>query len=104
MSTNYVSSGKTVTLPAPVGGSVSGIPQVIETLAVMPLHTAAEGAACVYHTDGEWDAPAAVGLKTGAKVSVLEGVLVADGTEGSAPYGKLTSDTVNGAASVLIVQ
>lgn len=104
MSANYVSSGKTVTLPAPAGGSAAGIPQAIGTLAVMPLHSAAEGAACVYHTDGEWDAPAAVGLKTGDKVSVLEGTLVADSTEGSTPYGKLTSDTVNGAASVLIVQ
>lgn len=104
MSTNYVSSGKTVTMPAPTGGSVAGIPQVIGALAVMPLQSGSKGAAITYHTEGEWDAPAAAGMKAGAKVSVLDGQLVAPETANSLPYGKLTSDVVNGAASVLIVQ
>lgn len=104
MSTNYVSSGKTVTLPAPTGGSVAGVPQVIGTLAVMPLQSGSKGAMITYHTDGEWDASAAAGLKAGAKVSVIDGQLVAPETENSLPYGKLTSDVINGNASVLIVQ
>lgn len=104
MSTNYVSSGKTVTMPAPTGGSVAGIPQVIGDLAVMPLQSGSKGVMIVYHTDGEWGAPAAAGLKAGKKVSVIDGQLVPAETEGALPYGKLTSDAVNGAATVLIVQ
>lgn len=104
MSTNYVSNGKTVTLPAPTGGSVAGIPQVIDSLAVMPLQSGSKGALITYHTEGEWEAPAAAGLKAGAKVSVLDGQLVAPDTADSKPYGKLTTDVVNGSAYVLIVQ
>ncbi|MBT9236813.1 hypothetical protein KKQ11_13300 [Pseudomonas sp. MG-2] len=104
MSTNYVSNGKTVTLPAPTGGSVAGIPQVIDSLAVMPLQSGSKGASITYHTEGEWEAPAAAGLKAGAKVSVLDGQLVAPDTADSKPYGKLTTDVVNGSAYVLIVQ
>lgn len=104
MSTNYVSNGKTVTLPAPTGGSVAGIPQVIDSLAVMPLQSGSKGASITYHTEGEWEAPAAAGLKAGAKVSVLDGQLVSPDTADSKPYGKLTTDVVNGSAYVLIVQ
>lgn len=104
MSTNYVSNGKTVTLPAPTGGSVAGTPQVIDSLAVMPLQSGSKGASITYHTEGEWEAPAAAGLKAGAKVSVLDGQLVAPDTADSKPYGKLTTDVVNGSAYVLIVQ
>lgn len=104
MSTNYVSNGKTLTLPAPTGGSVAGIPQVIDSLAVMPLQSGSKGASITYHTEGEWEAPAAAGLKAGAKVSVLDGQLVAPDTADSKPYGKLTTDVVNGSAYVLIVQ
>ncbi|WP_339535604.1 capsid cement protein [Pseudomonas hunanensis] len=104
MSTNYVSNGKTVTLPAPTGGSVAGIPQVIGDLAVMPLQSGSKGAAITYHTTGEWDAPAAAGMKAGSKVSVLDGQLVPPETANAKPFGKLTSDVANGAASVLIVQ
>ncbi|QNT38676.1 hypothetical protein [Pseudomonas asiatica] len=104
MSTNYVSSGKTVTLPAPTGGSTAGIPQVIGDLAVMPLQSGSKGAIITYHTEGEWDAPAAAGLTAGSKVNVLQGQLVAPDTADSKPFGKLTTDVVNGAASVLIVQ
>lgn len=104
MSTNYVGSGKTVTMPAPTGGSVAGIPQVIGDLAVMPLQSGSKGAVIVYHTEGEWGAPAAAGLKAGSKVSVIDGQLVPAETAGALSYGKLTSDAVNGAATVLIVQ
>lgn len=104
MSTNYVSTGKTVTLPAPTGGSVAGIPQVIEDLAVMPLQSGSKGAAITYHTEGEWSVPAVGGMKTGSKASVLDGQLVTPETAGAKPYGKLTSDVVNGFVTVMIVQ
>ncbi|GLO23547.1 hypothetical protein [Pseudomonas putida] len=104
MSTNYVSNGNTVTLPAPTGGSVAGIPQVIGDLAVMPLQSGSKGASITYHTSGEWDAPAAAGMKAGSKVNVLDGQLVPPETADSKPFGKLTSDVANGFGSVLIVQ
>lgn len=104
MSTNFVSSGGTVTLQAPTGGSVAGVPQVINDLAVMPLQSGAKGTVIVYRTDGSWSVPADATLKAGMKASVKAGALVPDGTADSAPYGKLLSDSVNGYAEVLIVQ
>lgn len=104
MATNHVSNGATVTLPAPTGGSVAGVPQVIGDLAVMPLQSGAKGMSITYYTGGCWRAPTAAGLKAGAKVSVLGGSLVAAGTADSAPYGKLLSDSLGGYAEVLIVQ
>lgn len=104
MSSNYVNSGAAVNLPAPTGGSVAGIPQVIDSLAVVPLSSGPKGTLITYHTAGAWNVPATAGLKVGAKVSVLNGVLVADGTADSLPWGKLLSDTVNGYAEALIVQ
>lgn len=104
MATNHVSSGASVTLPAPTGGSVSGVPQVIGDLAVIPLQSGPKGALITYRTGGAWSVPAASGLKTGAKVSVKDGALVAAATADSLPFGKLLSDTLNGYAEVLIVQ
>jgi len=104
MAKNYVSAGGSISLPAPTGGSVAGVPQVIGDLAVMPLQSGPKGTVITYSTCGAWSVPAAAGLKAGAKVSVLNGALVADGTADSFPYGKLLSDTVNGFAEALIVQ
>lgn len=104
MSTNYVSTGHTVTLPAPTGGSVAGIPQVINDLAVMPLESGSKGTPITYHTCGEWNAPATAGMKAGSKVGVLGSQLVPADTADAKPYGKLTSDEAGGFASVLIVQ
>lgn len=104
MTTNFVSSGDTVTLPAPTGGSVAGVPQVIGDLAVMPMESGPKGTVIVYRTKGEWSVPAAAALKAGQAVSVLNGGLVAAGTADSAPWGKLTSDSAAGYASALIVQ
>lgn len=104
MSTNYVSNGATVTLPAPTGGSVAGTPQVINDLAVMPLQSGVKGTSIVYHTGGCWIVPADAALKAGMKASVKAGGLVAAGTADSAPYGKLLTDSVGGYAEVLIVQ
>jgi hypothetical protein len=104
MSTNYVSNGETVTLPAPTGGSVAGVPQVINDLAVMPLQGGPKGTVIVYRTGGNWSVPADAALKAGMKASVKAGALVASGTTDSAPYGKLLTDSVGGYAEVLIVQ
>ncbi|WP_223538829.1 hypothetical protein [Pseudomonas sp. BF-R-12] len=104
MSTNYVSTGETVTLPAPVGGSAAGIPQVINDLAVMPLQSGPKDTLIVYRTGGNWSVPADAALKAGMKASVKEGALVPDGTADSEPYGKLLTDSVGGYAEVLIVQ
>lgn len=104
MATNHVNSGATVTLPAPTGGSVAGVPQVINDLAVIPLSSGPKGTLIVYRTCGAWSVPATAGLKAGVKVSVLDGTLVAAGTASALPFGKLLSDTLNGYAEVLIVQ
>lgn len=104
MPTNYVSSGVTATLPAPTGGSVAGVPQVINDLAVMPQQSGPKGTVIVYRTSGNWLVPADAGLKAGMKASVKAGALVAVGTADSAPYGKLLTDSIGGYAEVLIVQ
>ncbi|MDZ5740966.1 hypothetical protein [Pseudomonas asiatica] len=104
MAKNYVQAGGSVSLPAPTGGSVAGVPQVIGALAVMPLQSGPKGTMITYRLCDVWNVPAAAGLKAGAKASVLNGALVADGTADSSPYGKLLSDTVDGYADVLIVQ
>lgn len=104
MTTNYVNSGETTTLPAPTGGSVAGTPQVINDLAVMPMGSGAKGTPIVYRTGGNWSVPADAALKAGMKASVKAGVLVPAGTADSAPYGKLLTDSVGGYAEVLIVQ
>ena len=104
MAKNYVQGGGSISLPAPTGGSVAGIPQVIDSLAVMPLQSGPKGTPITYRTSDVWRVPSTPGLKAGAKVSVLNGTLVADGTPDSKPYGKQLSDTVDGFADVLIVQ
>jgi predicted RecA/RadA family phage recombinase len=104
MATNYVNSGDTVTLPAPTGGSEKGVPQVINDLAVMPLESGSKGTLITYRTAGAWSVPADASLKAGNAASVKDGALVAPGTEGSKPYGKLLSDSAGGYAEVLIVQ
>ncbi|WP_020192052.1 DUF2190 family protein [Pseudomonas putida] len=104
MAKNYVQAGGSITMPAPTGGSVAGVPQVIGSLAVMPLQSGAKGTLITYRTCDVWRVPSSAGLKSGAKVSVLNGSLVADGTPDALPYGKQLTDTVDGFADVLIVQ
>lgn len=104
MAKNFVQSGKTLTLPAPAGGVTAGIPVAIGDLVVVPLADAAEGENFVGHTDGVWNAPAAAGLLQGAKVAVLAGELVADGTAESTYCGKLVTDVADGTADFLLVQ
>ncbi|WP_460146642.1 hypothetical protein [Pseudomonas sp. S2_A02] len=104
MTTNYVSTGETTTLPAPTGGSVAGVPQVINDLAVMPMGSGPKGTMIVYRTSGNWSVPADAALKAGMKASVKAGALVPAGTADSFPYGKMQSDSVGGWAEVMIVQ
>ena len=104
MATNHVSSGETVTLPAPTGGSAAGVPQVINDLAVIPLETGAKGTIIVYRLSGVWNVPADAALKAGMKANVKAGALVLPATADSFPFGKMQSDSVGGYADVLIVQ
>lgn len=104
MAKNYVHAGGSISMLAPTGGSVAGVPQVIGSLAVMPLQSGPKGTPITYRTCDAWRVPSTPGLKAGAKVSVLNGTVVADGTADSLPYGKQLTDTVDGFADVLIVQ
>ncbi|WP_462402171.1 hypothetical protein [Pseudomonas sp. Marseille-QA0332] len=104
MTTNFVSSGDTVTLPAPTGGSEKGVPQVINDLAVMPLESGPKGTLIVYRTRGAWNVQADASLKAGNAANVKDGLLVPPETPESKPYGKLLTDSVGGYAEVLIVQ
>ena len=104
MAKNYVCAAGSISLPAPTGGSVAGIPQVIDSLAVMPLQSGVKGTIITYRVCDVWRVPSTAGIKAGAKVSVLAGVIVAADTADAKPYGKQLTDTVDGYADVMIVQ
>lgn len=104
MAKNYSSDGGTLNFVAPTGGAVAGQPCVLDSLVVMPLGSGPKGTPLVGVTNGVWIVPTAAGLKQGAKVSVLAGALVADGTADSVPFGKLFSDESGGFAEALLVQ
>ncbi|MNL81383.1 hypothetical protein D3C87_2084790 [compost metagenome] len=48
--------------------------------------------------------PVTGALKAGVKVSVLAGVLVAEGTADAVPFGKLLTDAAGGFAEALLIQ
>lgn len=104
MAKNYAHSGSAPLFTAPEGGVTAGIPVALDALVVIPLEDAAEGEKFVGHTGGAWTVPCTQGLTTGAKVAVLAGELVADGTEESTPCGKLLTDEAGGEATLLLVQ
>lgn len=104
MAKNYVQSGKAPTLIAPAGGVTAGVPVAIDALVVVPLEDAAAGEPFTGHTDGVWNVPCTAGLTAGAKVSLLAGELVADGTAESVPCGKLITAESSGTADLLLVQ
>ncbi len=104
MAKNYAGTGDTVTFVAPAGGAVAGEPLALNDLVVIPLQDGAKGAVLVGRTNGVWTLATAVGLKRGQKVSALAGALVAPGTEGAMPFGKLMSDVVGGYADAMLVQ
>jgi len=100
MAKNYVQDGEVLTLTAPAGGVVSGGAYAIGQLVVVAIEDAAAGAPFEGHACGVWRLPATAGLTTGAKVSLLDGGLVADGTASSVPCGKLTAGESGGFANV----
>jgi predicted RecA/RadA family phage recombinase len=104
MAKNYSSDGSTVNFVAPTGGAIAGQPLALGQLVVMPIGSGPKGTPLVGVTNGAWNVPVAPGLKQGAKVSVLAGALVADGTADSVPFGKLLSDESGGVAEALLVQ
>ncbi|WP_110636250.1 DUF2190 family protein [Salinicola salarius] len=106
MAKNFNGSGKTLTMTAPAGGVTSGIPVVIGALTLVPLDSADEGEEFVGHTYGEWkEVPCASGLLAGARVSMLDGEMVAAGAaDSTGPIGALTTDASDGFATVFIVQ
>jgi len=104
MAKNFSSDGSTVSFVAPTGGAVAGQPLALDQLVVMPLSSGPKGTLLVGVTNGAWVVPVAAGLKLGAKVSVLAGALVADGTADSVPFGKLLADELGGYAEALLVQ
>jgi predicted RecA/RadA family phage recombinase len=102
MAKNFVQDGKAVQLTAPAGGVVSGGLYAFGTLVVVAITSAAEGALFSGLTEGVVAVPAAAGLALGAKVSLKNGALVADGTADSVPCGKLLTATVAGTANLLL--
>lgn len=104
MAKNFVQSGSAPTLIAPTGGVVSGIPVAINDLVVVPLDDATAGESFVGHTGGVWNVPCANGLAAGAKVAVLGGELVAEGTAESTYCGKLLAAESGGFAEFLLLQ
>jgi len=103
MAKNYSGTGDTVTFIAPTGGAVAGVPVAVVDLVVVPLGSGAKGTPLVGRTGGAWNVPATAGLKQGAKVGILNGVLVAAVTADAVYCGKLTSDTVGGFAELLLI-
>lgn len=102
MAKNYVQDGDSLTLVAPAGGVVSGGAYAVGTLAVVSIDNAAAGTPFVGRAAGVFNLPVASGLKAGAKVSLKDGALVADGTSASVPFGKLSADEAGGFADVRI--
>ena len=99
---NFVADGNSHTMIAPAGGVVSGTPYVIGSLALVALDTADAGQPFVARLTGVASLPTTAGLGLGAKVSLKAGVMVADGTASSFPFGKLLSDESGGFAEVRI--
>ncbi len=104
MAKNYVSDGNSVTLPAPAGGVLSGVPVKVGALVVIPLVTAAEGEMFVGRTNGVWRVPATTGLALGALVKwdSAAGKLVADSAKDADDFGKLITAESGGYAEALL--
>lgn len=105
MAKNYVNEGNNVTLPAPAGGVVSGVPAKIGALMVIPLDTAAAGKPFTGKTNGVWRLPAATGLTVGEHVKwdSTAGHLVADSVSAADDFGKLVAAESGGYADVLLI-
>lgn len=104
MAKNYSSEGRSRTFKSPVDGTKSGVPVVINALVVIPLEDTVEDQSFTGVLGDAWVLPVTGALKAGVKVSVLAGVLVAEGTADAVPFGKLLTDAVGGFAEALLIQ
>ena len=104
MAKNYVCDGRTITLTAPAGGVVSGLPVKIGALVVIAITSAAEGEPFTGQTDGAWRLPATTGLAAGAMVKwdSASGKLVADSAKDADGFGKLITAESGGYAEALL--
>lgn len=103
MATNFVEDGDVLTLIAPAGGVVSGVPVAIGTLVVVPITDAAAGEQFGGKTNGVWNVPVATGLAVGAAVGILDGDIVAAATASAVPCGKLVTAEVVGLADWMLI-
>jgi predicted RecA/RadA family phage recombinase len=104
MSKNYAGAGQSCTFVSPTGGTKAGVPVAINALVVIPLEDTVKGQPFTGRLGESWVLPVTGALKAGAKVSVLAGVLVADGTADAVPFGKLLTDASGGFAEALLIQ
>jgi len=104
MAKNYQGAGLQRSFTSPTGGTTSGVPVAIGSLVVVPLDDTAKGQLFTGVLGGSWVLPVTGALKAGAKVSLLAGSLVADGTADSVPFGKLLGDASGGFADALLIQ
>ncbi|KAF2406421.1 Predicted phage recombinase, RecA/RadA family [Pseudomonas antarctica] len=104
MAKNYQGAGMQRAFIAPTGGVSSGVPIALGALVVVPLEDAAKGQPFTGVLGGSWLLPSTGALKVGAKVGLLAGGLVADGTADSVPFGKLLADAAGGFAEALLIQ
>ena len=104
MAKNYQGAGMQRSFIAPTGGVVGGVPLALGALVVVPLEDAAKGQPFTGVLGGSWVLPSTGALKVGAKVSLLAGGLVADGTADAVPFGKLLGDAAGGFAEALLIQ
>ncbi|UCP00095.1 DUF2190 family protein [Metapseudomonas lalkuanensis] len=103
MAKNFVQDGDVLTLIAPAGGVVSGVPVAIGTLVVVPIIDAAEGQPFGGKTNGVWNVEVAAGLGAGAAVGILAGDIVAVATASSIPCGKLVTAEAGGFADMMLI-
>lgn len=100
MAKNYVGTGSVLTMTAPAGGVVSGVPVKIGALVLIPLIDAAAGESFSGRADGVWRLPADAGLTAGALVKWdgTAGKLVADAAKDADDFGKLVAAESGGYA------
>jgi predicted RecA/RadA family phage recombinase len=104
MAKNHAGEGRSRTFVSPTGGTKSGVPVAINALVVIPLEDTVKGQPFTGVLGDVWTLQVTGALKAGVKVSVLAGVLVADGTADAVPFGKLLTDAVGGYAEALLIQ
>lgn len=100
MAKNYVGDGAVLTMTAPVGGVVSGVPVKIGALVLVPLVSASVGESFSGRADGVWRLPSDVDLTAGALVKwdSSAGKLVADTAKDADDFGKLVTAESGGYA------